>query len=131
MIVESEPVSALDVSVQAQVVNLQRELGLAVLFIAPDLAVVRYISDRVAVMDLGRLMEVAPNDSLYERPPPYTMALLSAAPNPAPDAPSPMNPLSGLRLPHPLSVRATRLREAGGTGVAGSGACPFGSVHPG
>jgi peptide/nickel transport system ATP-binding protein len=110
-IVADEPVSALDVSVQAQVVNLmqdlQRELGLAILFIAHDLAVVQYISDRIVVVYLGRVMEVAPSDDLYRNPRhPYTRALLDAAPVPDPtlrrqrvllegDIPSPVNPPSG------------------------------------
>jgi oligopeptide/dipeptide ABC transporter ATP-binding protein len=110
-IVADEPVSALDVSVQAQVVNLlqdlQQELGLAILFIAHDLAVVQYISDRIVVVYLGRVMEVAPSDELYRHPRhPYTRALLDAAPVPDPtlrrqrvllegDIPSPVNPPSG------------------------------------
>ena len=110
-IVADEPVSALDVSIQAQVVNLiqdlQEELGLTVLFIAHDLHVVEYICDRMIVMYLGRIMEVAPSRELNRNPKhPYTEALLSAAPVPDPtikrqriilegDIPSPINPPSG------------------------------------
>ena len=110
-IVADEPVSALDVSIQAQVVNLlqdlKEELGLTLLFIAHDLAVVEYISDKVIVMYLGRVMEIAPSKELYANPVhPYTEALLSAVPIPDPtvnrervilqgDIPSPINPPSG------------------------------------
>lgn len=121
-LVADEPVSALDVSVQAQIVNLLRDLqarmGLTMLFISHDLAVVEFMCDRVIVLYLGRIMEIAPSEQLYAEPRhPYTRALLSAIPSPDPDAPrhreilagdipSPANPPSGCvfrtRCPHAL-----------------------------
>lgn len=89
-IIADEPISALDVSIQAQVVNLMKELqkekGLTYLFIAHDLSMVKYISDRIGVMYFGKLVELAPADELYENPlHPYTKSLLSAIPLPDPD----------------------------------------------
>lgn len=133
-IVADEPLSALDVSIQAQVVNLlgelKEQLGLTILFISHDLDVVEYLCDRVVVLYLGRVMEIAPTHALYSQPQhPYTQALLAAAPIPDPaqrrsiaplkgDLPSPANPPSGCvfrtRCPHAIDQCAsteTVLRE--------------------
>jgi oligopeptide/dipeptide ABC transporter ATP-binding protein len=130
LIVLDEPVSALDVSVQAQIINLlddlQDEFKLTYLFVAHDLSVVRHVSDRIAVMYLGKLMEVSPAEELYTKPiHPYTSALLAAIPIPDPEQnrrrerivvsgepPNPINPPSGCVF-HPRCPRATQIcREA-------------------
>jgi len=149
-IICDEPISALDVSIQAQVVNmlgdLQKEFGLTYLFIAHDLSMVKHISDRIGVMYLGKLVELATADELYRNPNhPYTEALLSSIPIPDPDVaknnkrimlqgdvPSPLNPPSGCRFrtrcPHTMEICSTMEPQLVDVGDGHMSACHLNNV---
>jgi peptide/nickel transport system ATP-binding protein/oligopeptide transport system ATP-binding protein len=146
LIVGDEPVSALDVSIQAQIINLlmdlQDEFKLSYLFVAHDLAVVEHISDRVAVMYLGRIVELTDKTSLFEMPlHPYAEALLAAVPIPKArakgrkrviltgDVPSPINPPLGLSFPHALRLCDGALPQRGADPARGD-AGPLGRLPP-
>ncbi len=147
LIVLDEPVSALDVSIQAQIVNLledlQNDMGLSYLFVAHDLSVVRHVSNRIAVMYLGKIMELSPSEELYRKPVhPYTSALLSAIPVPDPaenrrrqriavggEPPSPVNPPSGCvfhtRCPRVRDICRTEIPRLSEYGNGHAAACHF------
>ncbi len=150
LLICDEPVSALDVSIQAQVVNLlqdlQARMGIGTIFIAHDLAVVRHISDRIAVMYLGQIVEIAKRETLYARPlHPYTQALLSAIPIPSPaieaarprqivtgEVPSALNPPSGCRFHTRCPVAMARCKtEIPALTALGDGQAVSCHLHPG
>lgn len=147
LIICDEPVSALDVSIQSQILNLllelQQEMGMAYLFIAHDLSVIKHVSDQIAVMYLGRIVEIADSETLYENPQhPYTRALISSIPVPDPskrkdffalpgEVPSPMNPpphchfVDRCPLAQPLCSEQTPQLEAKGSNATHRVACHF------